>query len=130
MILLYEICIWLAWFDRKKQREREAVEEQERQDWVARRAVEDRDSSGQQEAAAGGAGSDPSGREPGGDQADPYEYGEVGDYPDDYDWDKEYEQFHQDSGMAEGEEESEDGPGADQAGDGDREDPGDKDPPR
>lgn len=29
MLFLYEICIWLAYFDRKKQREREAKEEEE-----------------------------------------------------------------------------------------------------
>lgn len=29
MLVLYEICIWLAYFDRKKQRKREAEEEQE-----------------------------------------------------------------------------------------------------
>lgn len=29
MLVLYEICIWLAYFDRKKQRQREAQEEQE-----------------------------------------------------------------------------------------------------
>jgi sec-independent protein translocase protein TatC len=29
MLLLYEICIWLAWFDRKKGREKEAREEEE-----------------------------------------------------------------------------------------------------
>lgn len=29
MLFLYEICIWLAYFDRKKQREREAQEEEE-----------------------------------------------------------------------------------------------------
>lgn len=30
MILLYEICIWLAWFDAKKQRQAEEAEERER----------------------------------------------------------------------------------------------------
>lgn len=38
MLLLYEICIWLAWFDRKKGREKEAREEEEmrqrRQQWL------------------------------------------------------------------------------------------------
>ncbi|MFD2257087.1 twin-arginine translocase subunit TatC [Luteolibacter algae] len=38
MLLLYEICIWLAWFDRKKAREEEAREEEElkkrRQEWL------------------------------------------------------------------------------------------------
>lgn len=38
MLALYEICIWLAWFDRKKEREREAREEEElqqrRQQWL------------------------------------------------------------------------------------------------
>lgn len=38
MLLLYEICIWLAWFDRKKVREQEAREEEElrqhRQQWL------------------------------------------------------------------------------------------------
>lgn len=38
MLLLYEICIWLAWFDRKKEREQEAREEEEmrqrRQKWL------------------------------------------------------------------------------------------------
>jgi sec-independent protein translocase protein TatC len=38
MLFLYEICIWLAWFDRKKERQREAEEEaelqQRRQQWL------------------------------------------------------------------------------------------------
>lgn len=38
MLVLYEICIWLAWFDRKKAREKEAREEAElkkrREDWL------------------------------------------------------------------------------------------------
>jgi sec-independent protein translocase protein TatC len=38
MLVLYEICIWLAWFDRKKAREQEAMEEDElkkrRQEWM------------------------------------------------------------------------------------------------
>ncbi len=38
MLLLYEICIWLAWLDRKKAREQEAAEEEElrqrRLDWM------------------------------------------------------------------------------------------------
>jgi sec-independent protein translocase protein TatC len=38
MIVLYEMCIWLAWFDRKKGREREAAEEEEmnrrRKEWM------------------------------------------------------------------------------------------------
>lgn len=38
MLVLYEICIWLAWFDRKKVREQEAKEEEElrqrRQEWL------------------------------------------------------------------------------------------------
>jgi len=38
MLILYEICIWLAWFDRKKAREEEAREEEElkrhREKWL------------------------------------------------------------------------------------------------
>lgn len=38
MLVLYEICIWLAWFDRKKAREEEAMEEEEfrqrRREWM------------------------------------------------------------------------------------------------
>ena len=38
MLFLYEICIWLAWFDRKKARQKEAMEEEElqkrRQEWL------------------------------------------------------------------------------------------------
>ncbi len=38
MLFLYEICIWLAWFDRKKEREEEAREKEElekrRQEWL------------------------------------------------------------------------------------------------
>lgn len=38
MLILYEICIWLAWFDRKKQRESERREEEElkerRKQWM------------------------------------------------------------------------------------------------
>lgn len=38
MLALYEMCIWLAWFDRKKEREQEAREEEEmrqrRQQWL------------------------------------------------------------------------------------------------
>lgn len=40
MLILYEICIWLAWFDRKKSREAELREEQElkerRKEWLIR----------------------------------------------------------------------------------------------
>jgi len=38
MLFLYEICIWLAWLDRKKAREQEVMEEEEikqrRLDWM------------------------------------------------------------------------------------------------
>lgn len=40
MLILYEICIWLAYFDRKKQREREAKEEQENLDYRLKRSRE------------------------------------------------------------------------------------------
>ncbi len=40
MLFLYEICIWLAWFDRKKNREKELREEEEmrqrRMEWLIR----------------------------------------------------------------------------------------------
>lgn len=40
MLILYEICIWLAWFDRKKSREAELREEEElkerRKEWLIR----------------------------------------------------------------------------------------------
>ncbi|MGD7653594.1 MAG: twin-arginine translocase subunit TatC [Verrucomicrobiales bacterium] len=35
MIVLYEICIWLAWFDRKKNREQEEQEAREREERIA-----------------------------------------------------------------------------------------------
>lgn len=102
MIILYEICIWLAFLDRKKQRQLEAEREKERQEWAARRAAEKR------EADADRAGEDTEDPDPYGDYDDShYEYGDDGDYPDDYDWDKEYEQFHEDAGLDEGEEEQE-----------------------
>lgn len=38
MLFLYEVCIWLAWFDRKKVREQEAMQEEElkqrRREWM------------------------------------------------------------------------------------------------
>lgn len=40
MLFLYEICIWLAYFDRKKQREREAKEEEEEMERRLRRSRE------------------------------------------------------------------------------------------
>jgi len=99
MILLYEICIWMAWFDRKKQRQVEDEREKERQEWAAARAAERREAAAKAAAESGSA-----------DQySDPYdhEYDGHEDYPDDYNWDKDYEQFHQDAGI-EGGEESED----------------------
>lgn len=94
MILLYECCIWLAWLDRKKQRERDAEREKERQEWAARKAAEKREAA--EKAAAEASEYD----------HDPYHYDEEGGHPDDYDWDKEYEQFHQDAGL-DGDEEDE-----------------------
>ncbi len=45
MLILYEICIWLAWFDRKKERASEAREEEElkqrRLEWMLTNAGED-----------------------------------------------------------------------------------------
>jgi sec-independent protein translocase protein TatC len=46
MIVLYEICIWLAWFDRKKNRlaeEKEAREEEERRALAYERGEDDHD---------------------------------------------------------------------------------------
>jgi sec-independent protein translocase protein TatC len=45
MLFLYEICIWLAWFDRKKNREQELREEEEmrqrRMEWLIREEEKD-----------------------------------------------------------------------------------------
>jgi len=72
MLLLYEICIWLAWFDRKKAREQEAREEAElrlrRQQWLLTHESGD-------EKADGGESSE-SVEEPGDDGwHDEYEHG-------------------------------------------------------
>ncbi len=49
MLLLYEICIWLAWLDRKKAREEEAVEEEE----IRQRRLEWMLNNDEREQAAG-----------------------------------------------------------------------------
>lgn len=51
MLILYEICIWLAYFDRKKQREREAMEQQEEMEHRLHRSREmkERENSDTQE---------------------------------------------------------------------------------
>lgn len=49
MLLLYEICIWLAWLDRKKAREQEAMEEEE----IKQRRLEWMLSNDEREQAAG-----------------------------------------------------------------------------
>lgn len=108
MIILYEICIWLAFLDRKKQREKEAEREQERQEWAARRAAEKLE----EEAKASAEDSEYPEHDPYDDSH--YEYDTDDDHPEDYDWDKEYEQFHEDSGLEEGEEEQEDALDAEQ----------------
>ncbi len=49
MLLLYEICIWLAWLDRKKSREQEAMEEEE----IKQRRLEWMLNNDEREQAAG-----------------------------------------------------------------------------
>jgi hypothetical protein len=60
MLVLYEICIWLAWLDRKKAREAEAREEEEirirRLEWM--RADEEHVKAMDEEGDAGASGDD------------------------------------------------------------------------
>ncbi|MEP2777230.1 MAG: twin-arginine translocase subunit TatC [Luteolibacter sp.] len=75
MLILYEICIWLAYFDRKKQRVREAEEEAEE---MARRLARSREMHGS-------------------DDCDIHEYDETYDHPEDIEeegdhgWDEDFE---------------------------------------
>jgi len=111
MIFLYECCIWLAWLDRKKQREKDAQEAKEHEEWLKRRAEERIEYGDKNSTLAGDH-----------DEHDPYREEQyehdhldhdLHDYdpyhhddPEDYDWDKEYEQFHKDAGL-DGKEEDE-----------------------
>lgn len=62
MLLLYEICIWLAWFDRKKARQQEAMEEEElkqrRLDWMLNNDDEREEAAGTGGDQAHGHGDD------------------------------------------------------------------------
>ena len=106
MILLYECCIWLAFLDRKKQRERDAQEAKEHEEWLARRAKERQEMAEKEDTTLAG---DPYHD----DHDDPYREDQYerdhldhdvhdydpyhDDHPEDYNWDEEYDQFHQDA---------------------------------
>ncbi|MEY3394045.1 MAG: twin-arginine translocase subunit TatC [Verrucomicrobiota bacterium] len=94
MLLLYEICIWLAWFDRKKQREQALREEEElrqrRLEWMIRDEPHD-----EEKTSADGEMEDPESIDESGDDGwhdryhhdpelyhDPYQHG----LPDDEEW--------------------------------------------
>jgi sec-independent protein translocase protein TatC len=93
MIILYEICIWLAWFDRKKNRlaeEQEAREEEERRALAYEQGQDDSDPyEGWKEADDHGWTVDDTGH----DAETTYEHGDQGDHKDleDVDFDKEPE---------------------------------------
>ncbi len=104
MIFLYECCIWLAWLDRKKQRERDAQAAKEHEEWLARKAEERRKIALEGDTTlAGDAYHD--------DQEDPYREDQyerdhldhdVHDYdpyheddPEDYNWDEQDDQLNQ-----------------------------------
>lgn len=93
MIILYEICIWLAWFDRKKNRlaeEQEAREEEERRALAYAQGQDDSDPyEGWKEADDHGWTVDDAGH----DAESTYEHGDQGDHKDleDVDFDKEPE---------------------------------------
>jgi len=53
MILLYEICIWLAWFDARKQRELEEAEERERMERLLNEPQEEEKAEGNDEPEGG-----------------------------------------------------------------------------
>ncbi len=108
MLFLYECCIWLAWLDRKKQRERETQEAKEHQEWLARRAAELRDAEhdeqGEDTTLAGDAHDDH--EDP--HRVDQYERDHLDhdlhhydpyhdDDPEDYNWDEHYDELHGDS---------------------------------
>ncbi len=83
MIVLYEICIWLAWFDRRKQ---QRVDEEDARERAARYAlVPAKVINAEPKDVVENPYSD----------ADPYEYDAVHDASID-DWEKDYEQFHDD----------------------------------
>ena len=83
MIVLYEICIWLAWFDRRK---RQRADEEDARERAARYAlVPAKVIYAEPEAPVENPHSD----------ADPYVYDPVHDAAIE-DWEKDYEQFHDD----------------------------------
>jgi len=83
MIVLYEICIWLAWFDRRKQ---QRADEEDARERAARYAlVPAKVINAEPQAPVENPYTD----------ADPYVYDAVHDASID-DWEKDYEQFHDD----------------------------------
>ncbi|HEX5790958.1 MAG TPA: twin-arginine translocase subunit TatC [Luteolibacter sp.] len=85
MIILYEICIWLAWFDRRKRRREEALEvANAAAAWSAGAAIEDHHDEHKEHDEHG----------------DPYKHDgwheqeEAHVDPDHYRWEEEYDQFH------------------------------------
>ena len=79
MLFLYEICIWLAWLDRKKARQQEAEEEEElrqrRLNWML--------NNDEREQAAG----------TGDDDSDPHSHGDDG-WHDEYEHHADYHDIH------------------------------------
>jgi hypothetical protein len=53
MIILYECCIWLAWFDAKKQRQAEEAEERERMERLLTDRNDQPEPEGEAEAEGG-----------------------------------------------------------------------------
>ncbi|MDX1680808.1 MAG: twin-arginine translocase subunit TatC [Akkermansiaceae bacterium] len=112
MLFLYECCIWLAWLDRRKQREREAQEAKEHQEWLERRAQERREAAERGELSEDGEDEDPYPEDYRDDYHDEYDDHDPHEYdpyhdddPEDYNWDEEYEKM-KDAGL-DGEEEDE-----------------------
>lgn len=113
MILLYECCIWLAFLDRKKQRERDAQEAKEHEQWLARKAQERREAAKKAESELDQDDTTLAGDPYHEHYQDPYGEDEYerdhlhhdvheydphhDDHPEDYNWDTEYDQFHQDA---------------------------------
>ena len=93
MLFLYEICIWLAWFDRKKARQKEAMEEEElqkrRQEWLLnddeREKMEDHDHT------------DIPGGDPEGNTSESGDHGWHDEYhhDEDHQWKDEYQATHE-----------------------------------
>ena len=124
MILLYEICIWLAWFDERKQQRKEEQEARERAErraqYIASRpdGGDDDDDPDPDDGGRGGDGGGDGGSPPASDLETHYEAGdsgwhedtpidphdpdwhpEVPDDPDDPYWYHETDEYRQDMGL-------------------------------